>query len=83
MKTQNKVLEKLSEIKNLLQFKEDNPLTIEQAAGYLGFSKSYLYKLCSKKIIPHYKPSGKILFFSKVELDNWIFNRNQNEGKIK
>ena len=50
----------------------DKPITIDEAAKYLGFSKSYLYKLTSNGKIPHYKPSGKIIFFKKSELNKWI-----------
>lgn len=78
-KTKNEILTKLNELEALLRKKNDKPLNFNQAADYLGFSHSYLYKLTSRKIIPCHRPTGKMLFFSKVELDEWIFeNRNQN-----
>lgn len=68
----------LEEIKSLLKRQNDLPLNFVQAAQYLGFSHSYLYKLTSRKIIPCHRPTGKMLFFSKVELDEWVFkNRDQ------
>ncbi len=68
----------LEEIKSLLKRQNDQPLNFVQAAQYLGFSHSYLYKLTSRKIIPCHRPTGKMLFFSKAELDDWIFkNRDQ------
>ncbi len=77
-KTQNEVLSKLNELEELLKRKNDKPLNFNQAAEYLGFSHSYLYKLTSRKIIPCHRPTGKMLFFSKSELDDWIFtNRDQ------
>lgn len=77
-KKRDEVLEKLSSIEDLLRKKNDKPLNFNQAAEYLGFSHSYLYKLTSRKIIPCHRPTGKMLFFSKAELDEWIFeNRNQ------
>ena len=33
----------------------DRPLTVEQAAAYTGYTKSYLYKLAFQKKVPHYK----------------------------
>ena len=30
---------------------------------FLNLSKSYLYKLTSGNLIPHYKPQGKMLYF--------------------
>ena len=50
----------------------EKPLTLIEAARYLGFSPSYIYKLTSKNVIPHYKPSGKKILFIKKELDDWV-----------
>lgn len=77
-KNKNEILAKLNELEALLKRKNDQPLNFVQAAQYLGFSHSYLYKLTSRKIIPCHRPTGKMLFFSKAELDDWIFkNRDQ------
>lgn len=46
--------------------------TTEEACAYLGISESLLYKLTSSREIPHYKPRGKNIFFSKAELDVWL-----------
>lgn len=43
----------------------------DEAAAYLSMSKSTLYKLTSKKEIPHYKPN-RFVFFEREELDKWI-----------
>ncbi len=67
------ILQKLSSIEDLLKKKDDKPLTFKEACAYLGYAPSYLYKLTYRKVIPHYKPTGKIIFFSKNELDEWIF----------
>lgn len=47
-------------------------LTFNEAADFLGLSKSYLYKLTSTCQIPHYKPKGKMLYFEKSELIEWL-----------
>lgn len=47
-------------------------LTFEEAATYTGLSKSYLYKLTCAKKIPFYKPSGKLVFFERKELETWL-----------
>jgi excisionase family DNA binding protein len=44
---------------------------LDEAATYLSMSKSTLYKLTSKKEIPHYKPN-RFIFFERSELDKWI-----------
>lgn len=51
-------------------------LNVKEAAEFLDYSKSYLYKLTQLKIIPHYKPNGKKLYFKISDLGNWI-TRNQ------
>lgn len=47
-------------------------LTLAEAARYTGLKKSYLYKLTSERVIPHYKPNGKICFFRRAELEAWL-----------
>ncbi len=77
------ILKKLSDIENLLKKKDDRPLNFKEACAYLGFAPSYLYKLTYRKVIPHYKPTGKVLFFSKCELDSWIFEKRDERRKKK
>lgn len=47
-------------------------LTSEEAARYMGISKSYLYKLTMKGEIPHFKPMGKMCYFNRAELEQWL-----------
>lgn len=85
-RTNNTVLEKLNNLEQLFKKKDDKPLSFKEACTYLGFAPSYLYKLTYRKVIPHYKPTGKMLFFSKSELDEWIFSNANPKGngvKIK
>ncbi len=67
------ILQKLDSLEDLLKKKDDKPLTFKEACAYLGYAPSYLYKLTYRKVIPHYKPTGKMIFFFKNELDEWIF----------
>ena len=71
------IISKLESLENLLKKKDDRPLNFKEACAYLGFAPSYLYKLTYRKVIPHYKPTGKVLFFSKCELDEWIFSKSK------
>ncbi len=50
-------------------------LTFEEAATFTGLSRSYLYKLTSTKQVPHYKPSGKVVYFNRAELEAWLQSR--------
>lgn len=47
-------------------------LTSDEAARYLGISKSYLYKLTMRRQIPHLKPLGKLCYFNRRELEEWL-----------
>jgi len=71
MNTQN-ISTQLQELKTLITEQQEKPMGFEDAAKYLGISKSYLYKLTCKNAIPFYKPNGKKIYFSKAELDKWI-----------
>ena len=50
----------------------ENVLSFEEASRFLTLSKSYLYKLTSGNLIPHYKPQGKMLYFERAELEAWL-----------
>lgn len=47
-------------------------LTSDEAARYMGISKSYLYKLTMRGEIPHFKPMGKMCYFNRAELEQWL-----------
>ena len=51
---------------------EKKVLTSSEAAQYLGISMSYLYKLTMARAIPHYKPTGKLCYFDREELEAWL-----------
>ncbi len=46
-------------------------LTPTAAAEYLGIKLSYLYKLMMHRVIPYYKPGGKLCYFDPEDLDKW------------
>ena len=47
-------------------------LTSDEASRYMGISKSYLYKLTMLRKIPHFKPMGKMCYFNRLELEQWL-----------
>ena len=47
----------------------NNLMTTAEAAAFLGYKQSYLYKLMMRRAVPYYKPSGKLCFFDREELD--------------
>jgi excisionase family DNA binding protein len=52
--------------------------TLEEAALYIGVSRSQMYRLTHLHLIPYYKPSGKLVFFEKVELNKWLRQDSEN-----
>lgn len=51
-------------------------LTSLEAADFMGISISMLYKMTSRLEIPHYKPRGKMVYFDKQELEDWMRNNH-------
>lgn len=71
MEATETILEKLENLERLALLNK-SVLNFDEVAVYTGLSKSTLYKLTSSKKIPHYKPSGKLLYFDRKELDSWL-----------
>ena len=44
----------------------------QEAAEYLGLSLSYFHKMMMRRVIPMYKPSGKLCFFDPDDLDAYL-----------
>ncbi len=59
-------------IEETLKTHFDELMTFDEACKFLDCSKSHLYKLTSTHQIPHYKPNGKKIFFSRHEMCAWI-----------
>lgn len=78
--------QRLSNIEQILQMAgiaTKEILTFEEAAQFTGLSKSTLYKLTSGRKVPHYKPSGKLCYFNRGELQTWLLqNRISTTDEI-
>ena len=68
METKKSIEERIEELENLIYLSK-NVLSFEEASRFLNLSKSYLYKLTSAGVIPHYKPQGKMIYFEKTASD--------------
>ncbi len=55
-----------------------NILTLKEAATFMGISSSTLYKMTHRRTIPFYKPNGKLIFFKKEDLINWMLKNRQD-----
>lgn len=56
-------------------------LTLEEVAKYTNYSKSYIYKLTSRREIPCYKPNGKQLYFKRTEIEEWLLSNRKMTNK--
>lgn len=62
----------LSQMRNSMIQKKD-VWSIDDLIAYTGYEKSYIYKLTSQRLIPHYKClGGKTLFFKREEILGWL-----------
>ena len=69
--TQN-ILNELSEIKKMIGTQE-KPLTLPEAAEYLGLSRQTVYKMTSRGEVAHFKSAGgKRLSFLREDLKGWL-----------
>jgi excisionase family DNA binding protein len=73
------ILKKLALIEARLEERKE-VLTLDEAARFLNMTKSYLYKLTSAGILPHSKPNGKLLYFSREELTKWALTTGKRAG---
>jgi excisionase family DNA binding protein len=77
------ILERLDRLEKLLIGSKE-VLTFDEASDYTGISRSYLYKLTASGKIPHSKPNGKMLFFEKRKLVDWLLqNKRKSKQKIE
>jgi len=53
---------------------QNKVLTFEEGCLYLGYAKSYVYKLTSAGILPFSKPNGKSIFFDREKLEQWMLS---------
>lgn len=77
-----KIDERLDRIERLLLCNK-KVFTFDEVCEYTGFSRSYIYKLTASGNIPHSKPNGKVLFFEKNKIDQWLLeNAIQTNAEI-
>jgi len=57
-------------------------LSARQAADYLGISLSYLYKLTYGRILPYFKPNGKLIYFLEKDLACWLTSKKIPSNEV-
>ena len=71
------IIRKLEPVESFLERVTKKVFTFSEACMYIGVSESMLYKLTANKEIPHYKPRGKMIYFAKEELDEWLLQNHE------
>ena len=74
------ILERLDRLEKLLIANKE-VLTFEETCDYTGISRSYLYKLTAAGKIPHSQPNGKLLFFEKKKIVDWLLRNGQSSAE--
>jgi len=83
MSNENLILEKLSQLEQKIDQQallKKEVLNFNDACLYLDISASHLYKLTSQKLVPHFCPQGKKLYFNRTELDDWLQRNRQSSA---
>jgi excisionase family DNA binding protein len=78
------IFKKLENIETMLQQQnllQKEVLNLTEAHAYLNISASHMYKLTSQKLIPHFCPQGKKLYFRREELDQWLLRNRQDSSE--
>ena len=60
----------------------DTPITVKDAARFLGVSPSLVYAYVERRQIPHYRMMGRSIRFRLSELVEWRQQFHVNDGGI-
>lgn len=63
--------ERVDRLENLC-YTAKEVLNLEEASAFLGIAKSTLYKMTHQNRLPYFKPAGKLIFFEKQALLDWV-----------
>lgn len=79
--------EQLQEVANIIAEKvalnTKEVLTFDEACTYTGLSKSAMYKHTMNATVPCYRPTGKLVYFNRQELTNWLLsNRCSTQAEL-
>ena len=86
-------IEKFGDIARIIEYAKEmeeniyackTMLNLDEAARYMGISKSTLYKMTASRQMTYYKPNGRFILFEREELDelmrtNPIYSRKAIE----
>ena len=74
----NRLQRQIEELQKRMEAVEDSldnaqeVLSVEEAARFMDIARSSLYKMTSDRSIPFYRPNGKMIYFEKADILEWI-----------
>lgn len=86
LEQERKIVELQERVKRLenLCYAAKEVLNLEEAATFLGIAKSTLYKMTHLNHLPFFKPAGKLIFFEKKALLDWVRGaKSMSEEEIR
>ena len=78
---EKRIMDAIEEIKKYSLIAAKEVLLVDDVSVLTGISKSTIYKMTCNRSIPHYKPSGKCLYFDKREIENWMRQNRVNTNE--
>ena len=66
------LLERLEAIERNTLLGAKQVLTRSDVAILTGLTTATIYKLTTERRIPHYKPNGRLLYFDRKEIEEWM-----------
>lgn len=74
LEIEERIYEVLDEIRLDAQIHQKSMLSVNEVSRLTGYSEDYIRRLVQNRIIPHYKPHSKKIFFDKNEVIEWLKN---------
>lgn len=82
VKSQRDYYDILSSIERLLRTQKTT-FNVDDLCIYTGLSKTAVYKLNQRRLIPYSKPNSKIMFFKKDDIDAYLLsNRIETHEEV-
>jgi excisionase family DNA binding protein len=75
-------IEQLKKLITDLSLQRKEILNFKEACQFLDLSESHLYKMTSTNSIPHFKPNGKKVYFSREALEGWVMGTLETNPEV-
>lgn len=84
MSKDSMTVQEYRELQNLLLKFSKRVFSFEEACEHINVSKSFLYRATSNHSIPFFRPQGKLIYFLREDLENFVLqNRVKSVHEIQ